>query len=149
MIDNAEQDAVVTVDDSDDLNEMTLEELLDDVPIGKFHYRLLAICGMAFMADAMEVGRNYFSNAVIIAIYMHRNSVVRLCILPCRCRFSLSSPRVLALTGTFLTVKWLSLLAWCSLVSLWVLCSGAHLLISMGGGMDSFLAAVSSLFSGS
>lgn len=43
-------------DENNDLrNEVTLEELLDDVPIGRFHYRLLVICGMAFMADAMEV----------------------------------------------------------------------------------------------
>lgn len=35
--------------------EVTLDELLADIPIGRFHYRLLVICGMAFMADAMEV----------------------------------------------------------------------------------------------
>mmetsp|Transcript_26799 Transcript_26799/g.45206 ORF Transcript_26799/g.45206 Transcript_26799/m.45206 type:complete len:537 (-) Transcript_26799:373-1983(-) len=36
-------------------DEVTLDELLDEIPIGRFHYRLLVICGMAFMADAMEV----------------------------------------------------------------------------------------------
>jgi hypothetical protein len=34
---------------------VTLEALLELVPIGRFHFRLLVICGMAFMADAMEV----------------------------------------------------------------------------------------------
>ena len=36
-------------------DEITLDDLLEKIPIGKFHYRLLVICGMAFMADAMEV----------------------------------------------------------------------------------------------
>ena len=35
--------------------EITLDDLLEKIPIGRFHYRLLVICGMAFMADAMEV----------------------------------------------------------------------------------------------
>jgi hypothetical protein len=31
--------------------EKTLEEMLDKIPVGWFHYRLLLICGLAFMAD--------------------------------------------------------------------------------------------------
>jgi hypothetical protein len=52
-------------------NKTTLDKVLDDIPVGWFHYRsghnsfflldktpsfrLLIICGLAFMADAMEV----------------------------------------------------------------------------------------------
>jgi MFS family permease len=33
----------------------SLDEILEKIPIGFFHYRLLVVCGMSFMADAMEV----------------------------------------------------------------------------------------------
>jgi hypothetical protein len=33
--------------------EKTLEQVLDSIPVGWFHYRLLFICGLAFMADGM------------------------------------------------------------------------------------------------
>ena len=33
--------------------EMHLDDVLELIPCGKFHYRLLIICGMSFMADAM------------------------------------------------------------------------------------------------
>ena len=33
--------------------EMKLDDVLELIPTGKFHYRLLIICGMSFMADAM------------------------------------------------------------------------------------------------
>lgn len=50
--------AVTTTSRDDDEGvEVTLDELLADIPIGRFHYRLLVICGMAFMADAMEVNK--------------------------------------------------------------------------------------------
>jgi hypothetical protein len=59
-----ERSSINTVPSSSTDVEVTLEELLDDIPIGKFHYRLLVICGMAFMADAMEVR---------VAIYLSRS----------------------------------------------------------------------------
>ncbi len=34
---------------------MTLDEALESLPIGVFHYRLLALCGSSFLADAAEV----------------------------------------------------------------------------------------------
>ena len=34
---------------------MTLDEALESLPIGLFHYRLLALCGSSFLADAAEV----------------------------------------------------------------------------------------------
>lgn len=34
---------------------MRLDEVLESIPLGMYHYRLLVICGMAFMSDAMEV----------------------------------------------------------------------------------------------
>lgn len=34
---------------------LTLDEVLEKIPLGIFHYRLLVVCGMSFMADAMEV----------------------------------------------------------------------------------------------
>ena len=34
---------------------LTLDEAIDMVPIGKFHYRLLGMTGLTFMADALEV----------------------------------------------------------------------------------------------
>ena len=33
----------------------TLEDLLSEIGIGYFQYRLLALCGLAFMADSMEI----------------------------------------------------------------------------------------------
>jgi len=33
----------------------TLDEVIDTMPVGRFHWRLLAICGLSFMADSMEV----------------------------------------------------------------------------------------------
>ena len=32
-----------------------LDSVIDSIPVGFFHYRLLLMCGLAFMADAMEV----------------------------------------------------------------------------------------------
>jgi MFS family permease len=37
------------------IKEKTLNEVIDGIPLGPFHYRLLVLCGLAFMADAMEV----------------------------------------------------------------------------------------------
>ena len=34
---------------------MRLDDVLELLPVGKYHYRLLFICGMSFMSDAMEV----------------------------------------------------------------------------------------------
>jgi len=33
----------------------TLDDLIDTMPQGRFHWRLLLICGLSFMADSMEV----------------------------------------------------------------------------------------------
>lgn len=33
--------------------ERSLNEVLDDIPLGWFHYRLLIMCGLAYTADAM------------------------------------------------------------------------------------------------
>ena len=32
-----------------------LDSVIDSIPVSFFHYRLLIMCGLAFMADAMEV----------------------------------------------------------------------------------------------
>ena len=37
------------------LASMTVDEAIDSIPIGLFHYRLLALCGSSFLADAAEV----------------------------------------------------------------------------------------------
>lgn len=37
------------------VRSLTLEEALDENPVGFFQYRLLLMCGLAFMADALEV----------------------------------------------------------------------------------------------
>jgi hypothetical protein len=37
------------------LQSLTLDEALDMNPIGLFQYRILLMCGLAFMADALEV----------------------------------------------------------------------------------------------
>ena len=34
---------------------MSLDDAIDAIPVGTFHYRLLFMCGAVFMADAMEV----------------------------------------------------------------------------------------------
>ena len=52
--------AVVHKDDQstsngDVIKEMELEEALEALPIGFFHYRLLFMCGLCFMADGLEV----------------------------------------------------------------------------------------------
>lgn len=35
--------------------EMTLDDALELIPLGPFHYRMLFLCGLAFMSDALEV----------------------------------------------------------------------------------------------
>lgn len=40
---------------SKELPQKTLGEVLDMIPVSWFHYRLLIMCGLAFMADSMEV----------------------------------------------------------------------------------------------
>ncbi len=35
--------------------KMTVDQAIDAIPIGLFHYRLLALCGSSFLADAAEV----------------------------------------------------------------------------------------------
>lgn len=38
-----------------DARELTIDQCLDIIPLSFFQYRLLALCGVLFMADAMEV----------------------------------------------------------------------------------------------
>ena len=33
--------------------EMEIDEVMEKIDLGWFHYRLLTICGLAFMSDAM------------------------------------------------------------------------------------------------
>lgn len=40
-----------------------LNEVIDMIPVGLFHYRLLFICGLAFMADGLEVSLLSFMSA--------------------------------------------------------------------------------------
>jgi MFS family permease len=37
------------------LQKLTIDEAIDGIPIGFFHFRLLALCGSSFLADAAEV----------------------------------------------------------------------------------------------
>ena len=43
------------IDKADDTREMELEEVIEQIPMGFFHYRLLFMCGLCFMADGLEV----------------------------------------------------------------------------------------------
>lgn len=50
--------SLVSTDDPvhiDDIPEKHLNDVLESMDLGYFHYRLLIMCGMSFMADAMEV----------------------------------------------------------------------------------------------
>ena len=38
-----------------EIPEYAMEEIIDSMPVGRFHWRLLMLCGLAFCADAMEV----------------------------------------------------------------------------------------------
>lgn len=42
-------------DNLDELEEKSLEDILSSIPLGAFHYKLLIVCGLAFMADAMVI----------------------------------------------------------------------------------------------
>ena len=35
--------------------EVSIDFLLDTLPVGPFHYRLLSVCGLSFIADGIEV----------------------------------------------------------------------------------------------
>jgi hypothetical protein len=35
----------------EDVKEMRLDDVLESIPLGMYHYRLLVICGMAFMVS--------------------------------------------------------------------------------------------------
>lgn len=39
----------------DDVNKITVDAIIENIPISFFHHRLLIICGLSFMADSMEV----------------------------------------------------------------------------------------------
>ena len=42
-------------DDVDFSDAVTVDEALESLPVGNFHYMLLLLCGVAFMADSMEI----------------------------------------------------------------------------------------------
>ena len=48
-------DLECTVDVDSMKKARSLEDILDEIGMGFFQYRLLAICGLAFMADSMEI----------------------------------------------------------------------------------------------
>ena len=48
-------DLELTVDVDSMKKARSLEDVLDEIGMGFFQYRLLAICGLAFMADSMEI----------------------------------------------------------------------------------------------
>lgn len=50
--------AILRVDEEKNAEEKTLEQMLDEIPVGWFHYRLLLICGLAFMADGTRNAYN-------------------------------------------------------------------------------------------
>ena len=39
----------------DDVTNITVDAIIENIPISFFHHRLLIICGLSFMADSMEV----------------------------------------------------------------------------------------------
>ena len=39
----------------DDVTNITVDAIIENIPISFFHHRLLIICGFSFMADSMEV----------------------------------------------------------------------------------------------
>jgi hypothetical protein len=43
--------------------KQTLDAVIESIPVGWFHYRLLFICGLAFMADGLEVSLLSFISA--------------------------------------------------------------------------------------
>ena len=40
---------------SEEFKKSSLDDIIEQIPVGLFHYRLLFICGLAFMADGLEV----------------------------------------------------------------------------------------------
>jgi MFS family permease len=48
-------DLELTVDVDSMKKVRSLEDILDEIGMGFFQYRLMAICGLAFMADSMEI----------------------------------------------------------------------------------------------
>jgi hypothetical protein len=51
--------------------DFSIDEVLENIPIGRFHYWLLFICGLAFAADSMEVCL-YVSYSLVILIHFYR-----------------------------------------------------------------------------
>ena len=48
-------DSPSTDESPKELREVSLDTIIDGMPTSWFHYRLLALCGLSFCADAMEV----------------------------------------------------------------------------------------------
>ena len=48
-------DDVSSPNGQEPIRRLTIDEAIDNIPIGLFHYRLLALCGSSFLADAAEV----------------------------------------------------------------------------------------------
>jgi len=56
---------VSTMESVGPCESLTLEEVMDRNPVGYFQYRLLFMCGLAFMADALEVTLLSFLTACV------------------------------------------------------------------------------------
>jgi putative MFS transporter len=64
----------IDVDNSSNRKLRTLEDVLNDIGMGFFQYRLLAICGLAFMADSMEISLlGYISTCAGISFDLDNN----------------------------------------------------------------------------
>ena len=55
--------------------KQTLDAVIEQIPIGRFHYRLLFICGLAFMADGLEVSLLSFISACGKMEYHYQNNL--------------------------------------------------------------------------
>ena len=55
-------------------NNWTLDETFEKIPLSYFHFRLLFICGIAFMADAMEVALLSFISICAGTLFIYEKS---------------------------------------------------------------------------
>ena len=49
-----DRDLAIKINSTDESKAKLLDEILNEIGIGYFHYRLLILCGLSFMADSME-----------------------------------------------------------------------------------------------
>ena len=67
--------------DSTSPPERSINYILEQIPAGKFHYRLLLICGLSFMADAMVCLIFCLYSALYLIVMMSPNRKFRCCLL--------------------------------------------------------------------